>query len=90
MFFNPIIHPQLFLNIVPLFFNFKEFINNLDSEESDEDSDMVDLGNNFCLHKSISSKLYEYQKEGVLWFWKLFQKKQGGILGDDMGYVSFY
>lgn len=90
MFFNPIIHPQLFLNIVPLFFNFKEFINNLDSEESDEDSDMVDLGNNFYLHKSISSKLYEYQKEGVLWFWKLFQKKQGGILGDDMGYVSFY
>lgn len=33
----------------------------------------------------IFNKLYPYQKEGVSWFWKLFQEKKGGILGDDMG-----
>lgn len=47
---------------------------------------MVEVGNGFSLAKEISEALYLYQKEGVLWFWKLYQKKQGGILGDDMGY----
>ena len=60
----------------------------MSEEEEDEDDDggMVNIGNQFFLHESISNQLYPYQKQGVLWFWKLFKKKHGGILGDDMGY----
>lgn len=54
------------------------------SSEEEEDK-MVEIGKKFHLHKSIADKLYQHQKEGVLWFWKLFRKKSGGILGDDMG-----
>ena len=46
---------------------------------------MVDIGKKFLLHKSIANNLYDYQKEGVFWFWKLYKKGCGGILGDDMG-----
>lgn len=56
-----------------------------DEEEDEVDPDMIDIGKQFYLHKSIANKLYDYQKQGVLWFWKLFHRKQGGILGDDMG-----
>lgn len=65
----------------------QEFIDNMESEsdEEDENTDMIDIGRQFYLHHSIANKLYDYQRNGVLWFWKLFKKKQGGILGDDMG-----
>ncbi|XP_057312734.1 DNA excision repair protein ERCC-6-like [Hydractinia symbiolongicarpus] len=65
----------------------QEFIDNMESEsdEEDENTDMIDIGHQFYLHHSIANKLYDYQRNGVLWFWKLFKKKQGGILGDDMG-----
>ncbi|XP_065668776.1 DNA excision repair protein ERCC-6-like isoform X4 [Hydra vulgaris] len=67
----------------------KELMLNMESSNHDEnqgdDSDMIDLGDNFLLHQSIANQLYSYQKEGVLWFWKLYNKKKGGILGDDMG-----
>ena len=43
--------------------------------------------NGFKIHKGCWDKLFPYQKEGVLWFWDLFKKNTGGILGDDMGYV---
>ena len=56
-----------------------------ENSENDDSNDMVDLGKNFFLHKSIANQLYSYQKEGVLWFWRLFNEKKGGILGDDMG-----
>ena len=69
---------------------FQDFIENLsESEEDDDKEDMIELGNQFYLHKSIENKLYSYQKEGVLWFWELYLKKKGGILGDDMGQVIF-
>ncbi|XP_047126426.1 DNA excision repair protein ERCC-6-like isoform X1 [Hydra vulgaris] len=67
----------------------KELMLNMENSSHDEnqegDSDMIDLGENFLLHQSIANQLYSYQKEGVLWFWKLYKKKKGGILGDDMG-----
>ena len=62
------------------------FIDSQQSEDdSEEDDEMVVIGKNFSLHKTIANNLYDYQKTGVLWFWKLFQKGSGGILGDDMG-----
>ncbi|XP_041348992.1 DNA excision repair protein ERCC-6-like [Gigantopelta aegis] len=57
------------------------------SKESSEDDDgnMIDMGSGFYLFKDLFKKLYSHQKEGVLWMWKLFKRKKGGILGDDMG-----
>ena len=63
----------------------KEFIKQCEESSEEEDYEMVEMKNGFKLHKSIFNKLYEYQKEGVMWFWQLFKKKTGGILGDDMG-----
>lgn len=37
---------------------------------------------------SINTYLREYQREGVMFFWKLYNKGHGGLLGDDMGLVS--
>ena len=50
---------------------------------------MVHLGEGFYLYKDLYSHLYEHQREGVQWMFKLFQKKKGGILGDDMGSVKY-
>lgn len=33
----------------------------------------------------VWSRLYDYQREGVTWLWKLHQSGNGGILGDEMG-----
>lgn len=59
----------------------------LETEADQEagDDDMVDIGQGFSLYRGIESKLYAYQREGVLWMWGLYMKKKGGILGDDMG-----
>ena len=37
------------------------------------------------MSEKVYNKLYPYQKEGVMWFWKLYEQRKGGILGDDMG-----
>ena len=50
---------------------------------------MVDLGGGFMIFKELAEKIYSHQKEGVLWMWKLHKRNKGGILADDMGYVSF-
>ena len=55
-----------------------------DSEEENADT-MIHLGKGYYLYKELHDQLYSHQKEGVLWMWSLFQKKKGGILGDDMG-----
>ena len=47
---------------------------------------MVHVGNGFYLAKQLYASLFDYQREGVLFLWGLFEKKKGGILGDDMGY----
>ena len=60
------------------------------SNVSDEDAGgddaqtMVHVGNGFYLAKQLFTSLFDYQREGVLFLWGLFNKK-GGLLGDDMG-----
>ncbi|KAL9644862.1 hypothetical protein ABK040_005342 [Willaertia magna] len=43
----------------------------------------------FKIPEETYDKLYDYQKEGILWFWEkhsnIKDNVQGGILGDDMG-----
>ncbi|XP_046330563.2 DNA excision repair protein ERCC-6-like [Haliotis rufescens] len=53
------------------------------SEE--DDGTMEHLGEGFYLYREFYERIYMHQKEGLLWFWDLFRKKKGGILGDDMG-----
>ncbi|XP_028400404.1 DNA excision repair protein ERCC-6-like [Dendronephthya gigantea] len=55
---------------------------NDDANADDDDEEDVE---GFKLPKAIHNKLYPYQIEGVMWFWKLYEEKKGGILGDDMG-----
>ena len=55
------------------------------NKESDEDDDMVNIGDDFRLFRELAEKLYPHQKEGVLWMAGLHKKRKGGILGDDMG-----
>lgn len=58
-------------------------------QDSDSDDSTAanghEIADGFTVSDDIFNKLYPYQKEGVSWFWKLFQEKKGGILGDDMG-----
>lgn len=56
-----------------------------DEDKENEDDGMCQVGNGFSLPSQIYKSLYPYQLEGILWFWKLFQKGMGGILADDMG-----
>lgn len=37
----------------------------------------------------INTYLREYQREGIMFFWDRFKDGRGGLLGDDMGLVSF-
>lgn len=46
---------------------------------------MAHVGEGFYVYKELYDKLYAYQREGILFFWKLWRTKKGGILGDDMG-----
>lgn len=67
---------------------FQEAIQRYKEEEEEEDDDdgMCEVGNSgFLLPTEIYRSLYPYQLDGILWFWKLYQKGMGGILGDDMG-----
>lgn len=36
---------------------------------------------------AINTYLREYQREGVRFFWDLYNEGRGGVLGDDMGLV---
>lgn len=36
---------------------------------------------------AINTYLRDYQREGVQFFWDLYEKERGGLLGDDMGLV---
>ena len=60
----------------------------MEEEEDDEEEDndgMREVGEGFNLPTEIHQKLYPYQLQGILWFWRLHQQGKGGILGDDMG-----
>jgi len=39
----------------------------------------------YILRAATYHALYEYQREAMVWFWRVFQSPNGGILGDDMG-----
>ncbi|XP_063964161.1 DNA excision repair protein ERCC-6-like [Lytechinus pictus] len=54
-------------------------------DEDEEDDNMAHVGKGFYIYKDLYKRLYEYQKESLLWFWRLHRKQKGGILGDDMG-----
>lgn len=58
---------------------------NKDEDSGDEGEEMVHVGEGFYLFRGLYEKLYDHQRKGVLFFWKLFRMKKGGILGDDMG-----
>jgi len=44
-----------------------------------------DVETEFVLSAEIFEKLYDYQRECLVWLWTVFQSPNGGILGDDMG-----
>ena len=46
---------------------------------------MVHVGDGFYVAKQLYDRLFDYQCQGLLFFWRLFRRKKGGILGDDMG-----
>ena len=73
-------------------FWWQEYLKNYGGEDEEDETEggMVQLGSDtgFFLHKDLMVKLYNHQKEGVLWLWCLHKKNKGGILGDDMGWVS--
>ena len=48
---------------------------------------MCHVGKGFYMQTELFEKLYSYQREALLWFWRLHRKNKGGILGDDMGSV---
>ena len=63
-------------------------ISDVSEEDAGGDNDaeiMVHVGNGFYLANQLYASLFDYQREGVLFLWGLFEKKKGGILGDDMG-----
>ncbi|KAJ0068256.1 hypothetical protein NL108_018227 [Boleophthalmus pectinirostris] len=64
----------------------KEFLSEVQSEEED-DEDFVDVnGCGLLLFKDLHNKLYDYQKEGVAFLYRLYNNRlKGGILADDMG-----
>ena len=47
--------------------------------------DMAHVGDGFYIAKQLLDRLFGYQRDGLLFFWRLFRKKKGGVLGDDMG-----
>ena len=73
----------------------QEFLRRQEADEASDESgdddadeasdDMMHVGDGFYLYKDLYNNIYAHQREGVLWMWSLFQKRKGGILGDDMG-----
>lgn len=43
------------------------------------------LTKGFSLPSDIYENLFEHQKTGVTWLYKLYLQGKGGVLGDDMG-----
>ena len=52
---------------------------------SDDEGGYVKVAKGFKVPEKLYHKLYPYQKDAIIWFWKLYQERKGGILGDDMG-----
>jgi SNF2 family DNA or RNA helicase len=60
----------------------------IDSDNEDQDVEMCVIGDGFSIHVDLYKRLYSYQREGILWMWKLHRMNKGGILADDMGYCT--
>jgi hypothetical protein len=58
-----------------------------DSQDDEESDTMVHVGDGFYLYHALYDKLYSHQREGVLFLWKLYKLKTGGVLDDDTGFV---
>jgi len=56
-----------------------------DGSEQEDGDEMAHVGEGFYVYKELYDKLYAHQREGILFFWKLWRMRKGGILGDDMG-----
>ena len=65
----------------------KAKLEELDDNNSEEDNDdgFVKVSEGFKVPEKVYGQLYSYQKDGIMWFWRLFKQQKGGILGDDMG-----
>ncbi|XP_020663366.3 DNA excision repair protein ERCC-6-like [Pogona vitticeps] len=55
--------------------------------DQEEDDDFVDVcGSGLMLYKDMHEKLFQHQREGVAFLYRLYREgKKGGILADDMG-----
>jgi len=48
---------------------------------------VLDRTKRIMVPASINTYLREYQRDGVRFFWDLYDQDRGGLLGDDMGLV---
>ncbi|KAG8148020.1 hypothetical protein E2320_000160 [Naja naja] len=64
----------------------EEALASLQVEEEDNDNFVDVCQSGLMLYAEMHDKLFDYQREGVAFLYKLYQdKKKGGILADDMG-----
>ncbi|RDD46543.1 DNA excision repair protein ERCC-6-like, partial [Trichoplax sp. H2] len=56
-----------------------------ESNDTDEVATSIDIGNGCILERELYNHLYDYQRDGVAWLWRIYKDKDGGILADDMG-----
>ncbi len=57
----------------------------LGNANSDDEGGYVNVSKGFKVPEKLYHKLYPYQKDAIIWFWRLYQERKGGILGDDTG-----
>ena len=49
------------------------------------DGSRAHVGDGFFIEKQLFDRLFGYQRDGLLFLWRLFRQNKGGVLGDDMG-----
>lgn len=50
----------------------------------------LDRGADIKVPAAINTYLRDYQRDGVRFFWDKYKEGRGGLLGDDMGLVSYF
>lgn len=50
---------------------------------------VLDGAKGIVVPAAINTYLRDYQRDGVRFFWERYKEGRGGLLGDDMGLVSF-
>jgi len=56
-----------------------------DWDVSDDVCSLSFAGADVKLPRAVYDRLYQYQRQGVVWMWNLWHKGFGGILADEMG-----